>query len=127
MRTLTRFATCLGIIATPLLFVPFAYAAVGDDNLIIAQGVPGAPVGGTTGNAGDGGVGDIDAGSDRTQSYDVPSSPNMDDQTRRHEPRYNANDPNNGASGYDSNQSGENPRRNPSVGNGMPPSGSNTY
>jgi hypothetical protein len=98
MRVLTRFTVCLGIIATPLLFVPAAYAAVGDDNfLIIAQGVTGAPVGGTTGGAGNGGVGDIPAGEDRTQSYDAPSSPSMDNQTHRHQPRYNANDANGGS------------------------------
>jgi hypothetical protein len=127
MRALTRFATCLGIIAAPLLFIPSTYAATGDDNLVIAAGVPGAPVGGTTGTGGNGGVGDMPAGEDRTQSYDAPSSssPSMDDQTRHHEPRYNANDPNN------SNQSGQNPGENspsnPNAGNGLPPNGSNTY
>jgi hypothetical protein len=59
-----------------LLFNSAVFCAISLLSFATAEAqVPGAPVGGTTGTGGNAGVGDHDAGADRTDTYDNPSNP----------------------------------------------------
>src|ERR1700759_4456102 len=72
---------------TSSLFCAVSFFSIAAANAQVA----GAPVGGTTGTGGNAGVGDHEAGSDRTDTYDTPSNP-MSSTTSggRHKPHHRA-------------------------------------
>jgi hypothetical protein len=112
MHKTVLLAGCAMLFAAPVFQTSPAQAKVGDDNFVImAQGEPGPPIGGTTGAGGNGGAGNYDAGTERGESYDAPMNPaayhdpanpaanlpnaaTTGDQSRRSSYRHGSNDTN---------------------------------